>query len=374
VDVLLADRQSFEVEAVACNSNGAKLAEMARRLGARRAVVADESGLASLREGLAGTGIIAAAGSSAIEDAAAEPVDVVLSAIVGSAGLRATASAIRAGNHIALANKECLVCAGSAFMALARQHGVRVLPVDSEHNALFQLLDGRDPGHIRTYTLTASGGPFRTWSAEQMVSVTREQAIAHPTWSMGAKISVDSATLMNKGLELIEAHYLFDIAPDTMAVLVHPQSVVHAMITFADGSIHAELGPADMRRPIGYCLYWPERAGAAASTLDLAEVAQLSFERPDLERFPALGLALAALRQGDGAPTVLNAANEIAVGAFLGNRIGFSSIPAIVENTLTAAASRGLLAEPSSIEEALALDSDARRLAEADLAARSAAA
>jgi 1-deoxy-D-xylulose-5-phosphate reductoisomerase len=207
-----------------------------------------------------------------------------------------------------------------------------------------------------------------------MVSVTREQAIAHPTWSMGAKISVDSATLMNKGLELIEAHYLFAIAPETMAVLVHPQSVVHAMVTFADGSIHAELGPADMRRPIGYCLYWPERASAAASTLDLAEVAQLSFERPDFVRFPALGLALEALRQGNGAPTVLNAANEIAVEAFLANRIGFAAIPAIVENTLTAAGARGLLAEPSSIEEALALDSDARRLAEADLAARSAAA
>jgi 1-deoxy-D-xylulose-5-phosphate reductoisomerase len=370
VDVILADPDRFEVCTVVANTNGTKLAELARRLGAERAVVADEAGLPSLKEGLSGTGIKAEAGAQAVEEAASERVDVLLSAIVGAAGLRATAAAIRAGSDIALANKECLVCAGSAFMALAHEYQVRVLPVDSEHNALYQLLDGRDPADIRTYTLTASGGPFRTWPADRLAGVTREQAIAHPTWSMGAKISVDSATLMNKGLELIEAHHLFTLSPDKLAVLVHPQSVVHAMITFEDGSIHAELGPADMRRPIGYCLHWPQRGGPPASMLDLAAVATLTFEKPDTERFPALGLALAALGAGGGGPTVLNAANEVAVQAFLERRIAFTAIPQIVENTLTAAGSEGLLREPSSIDEALALDSSARRIAQADLAQR----
>jgi len=368
VDVILSSRDRFEVQAVAANSNGAKLADTARRLGARRAVVADASGLASLRDALFGSGIKTAAGPEAVEEAAAEPAEIVLSAIVGSAGLRATVAAIRAGTDIALANKECLVCAGSAFMALAREYGVRVLPVDSEHNALHQLIDGRDRSHIRTYTLTASGGPFRTWPAERMASVTREQAIAHPTWSMGAKISVDSATLMNKGLELIEAHHLFGLTPDELDVVVHPQSVVHAMITFTDGSVHAELGPADMRRPIGYCLHWPERAAAQPQRLDLTAIGQLTFERPDFARFPALGLALEALRQGEGATTVLNAANEVAVAAFLADRIRFTAIPEIVADVLSAAGSAGLLREPDSVEAALALDAAARHLAEAELA------
>jgi 1-deoxy-D-xylulose-5-phosphate reductoisomerase len=309
-----------------------------------------------------------------MEEAAAEPVDLVLSAIVGAAGLRATAAAIQSGSDIALANKECLICAGSAFMRLVREHGVRVLPVDSEHNALYQLLDRREAADIRSYTLTASGGPFRTWTAEAIAQATPQQAVAHPTWSMGAKISVDSATLMNKGLELIEAHHLFDLAPEKLDVIVHPQSVVHALITVRDGSIHAELGPADMRRPIGYCLHWPERVREPVSTLDLAAVGQLTFELPDLARFPALGLAVRALRQGNGAPTVLNAANEVAVAAFLAGRIGFTAIPRIVEIALTAADSEGLLAVPASIDEALQLDAVARRLAEADLKRRGAVA
>jgi 1-deoxy-D-xylulose-5-phosphate reductoisomerase len=373
-DVIAADPGRFEVHAVTAHSNGAKLAETARRLGARRAVVADEGALASLREGLAGTSIAADAGEAAMEAAAAEPVDVVLSAIVGAAGLRSTAAAIRAGSSIALANKECLICAGRAFMALAGEQGVRILPVDSEHNALFQLIDGRDPATIARYTITASGGPFRTWPAERLRRVTPEQALAHPTWSMGAKISVDSATLMNKGLELIEAHHLFGIAPERLDVLVHPQSVVHALVTFRDGSIHAELGAADMRRPISYCLYWPDRAGRAATPLDLAAVGQLDFESPDAGRFPALRLAMEALERGGGAPTALNAANEMAVQAFLASRIPFTAIPEIVEDTLTAAESGGLLREPASVEEALALDSEARHIAKADLARRFAAA
>jgi 1-deoxy-D-xylulose-5-phosphate reductoisomerase len=373
-EVIAAAPQKFQVHAVTARRNGAKLAQTARRLGARRAVVADEANLAALRDDLFGSGIDAAAGESAMEEAAAEPVDMVLSAIVGAAGLRATAAAIRAGSDIALANKECLICAGGAFMQLARKHRVRVLPVDSEHNALYQLLDRRQAEDIRTYTLTASGGPFRTWPSEKIAQATPQQAVAHPTWSMGAKISVDSATLMNKGLELIEAHHLFGLAPGSLDVIVHPQSVVHALITFHDGSIHAELGSADMRRPIGYCLHWPERVRDPVSTLDLAGVGQLTFERADLARFPALGLAMGALRKGGGAPTVLNAANEVAVEAFLASRVAFTAIPEIVEIALTAADSRGLLAPPSSIDEALELDGVARRLAEADLNRRSAVA
>ena len=372
--VIAADPDRFDVNAVTANSDATSLAACAKRMGARRAVVSDEAALPALRDHLSGTGIVAAAGPDALEEAASDAVDIVLSAIVGAAGLRPTAAAIRAGNHIALANKECLVCAGSAFMALARKHGVRVLPVDSEHNALFQLLEGRDRTAIRRYTITASGGPFRTSTAEQIAKATPGQALAHPTWSMGAKISIDSATLMNKGLELIEAHHLFGIEPDDLDVLVHPQSVVHALVSFGDGSIHAELGAADMRRPISHCLYWPERMTSPPATLDLAAGAPLTFERPDLERFPALGLAIDALKQGEGAPTVLNAANELAVQAFLANRLTFTAIPKIVEKTLTAAASEGLLIEPSSIDEALALDSQARRLAGADLAHRPAAA
>jgi 1-deoxy-D-xylulose-5-phosphate reductoisomerase len=373
-DVIASAPGRFEVHAVTAHSNSAKLADTARKLRARRAVVAEESSLRVLRDELFGSGISASAGLHAMEEAAAEPVDIVLSAIVGAAGLRATVAAIRSGSDIALANKECLICAGTAFMALAKEYKVRVLPVDSEHNALYQLMDGRDPADIRTYTLTASGGPFRTWPLERIREATPQQAVAHPVWSMGAKISVDSATLMNKGLELIEAHHLFDLAPESLDVLVHPQSVVHALVTFRDGSMHAELGAADMRRPIGYCLHWPERAREPVATLDLADVAQLSFERADLVRFPALRLAMQALRQGAGAKTVLNAANEVAVEAFLANRIGFTAIPEIVEMTLTAADSGGLLVEPLSIDDALALDSAARGIARADLKRRSAAA
>jgi len=373
-EVITAAKDRFEVHAVTARSNAAKLADTARRLRARRAVIVDETGLRPLRDALFGSGIAASAGVEAMEEAAAEPVDMVLSAIVGAAGLRATSAAIRSGSDIALANKECLICAGSAFMALAREHKVRVLPVDSEHNALYQLIDGRDPSHIRTYTLTASGGPFRTWSAERLKDATPQQAVAHPTWSMGAKISVDSATLMNKGLELIEAHHLFGLSPEALDVVVHPQSVVHALITFRDGSIHAELGAADMRRPIGYCLHWPERVREPVATLDLTSVGQLTFEKADLHRFPALGLAMQALKQGGGAPNVLNAANEVAVEAFLGNWIPFTAIPEIVEIALTAAESEGLLAPPRTIDEALSLDSAARQLARAELKRRSVAA
>ncbi len=373
-DVLLSAPDRFEVHAVTAQMNVAKLAETARRLRAKRAVIADPRKLSELRDLLTGSGIAGEAGAAALEDAAAEPVDVVLSAIVGAAGLRPTAAAIRARNRVALANKECLVCAGPAFMALAKANGVAILPVDSEHNALFQLLEGRDRSTIRTYTITASGGPFRAWPEARIARATPEQALAHPTWSMGAKISIDSATLMNKGLELIEAHHLFGLAPESLDVLVHPQSVLHALITFSDGSVHAEMGAADMRRAIGHCLYWPARVETPTATLDLAEIGQITFERTDPMRFPSLGIAIAALRAGQGATTVLNAANELAVHAFLARQIGFTQIPMVVEHALAAAAGEGLLQEPASIEEALDLDGNARRIARAHLASRFAAA
>ncbi|HEX2256287.1 MAG TPA: 1-deoxy-D-xylulose-5-phosphate reductoisomerase [Afifellaceae bacterium] len=363
VEVISADPAGFAVHAVTANRDAGRLAEVARRLGARHAVVADEAQAPELQAALAGSGIRVGGGQAALEEAAAEPVEVVLSAIVGAAGLRATAAAVRAGSNIALANKECLICAGEAFMALVRRHGVRVLPVDSEHNAVFQLIEGRDPADVESVTITASGGPFRTWPAERLARATPAEALAHPTWSMGAKISIDSATLMNKGLELIEARHLFQLAPERLEVLVHPQSVVHALITFRDGSMHAEIGAADMRRPIAYCLYWPERPRTAAAKLDLAALGRLSFEAPDLERFPALALARQALGRGEGAPTVLNAANEIAVNAFLAGRIGFAEIAVLVGRTIEAADAAGLLAEPDSIETALELDGEARQIA-----------
>ena len=363
VEVIRADPDRFAVQAVTANRDAGKLAEVARSLRARRAVVADEAQGPALVAALAGSGISAAAGLAALEDAASEPVDVALSAIVGAAGLSATAAAVRAGSNVALAHKECLICAGEAFMGLVRRHGVRVLPVDSEHNALFQLLEERDRAEIDSVTITASGGPFRTWPAERLARATPAEALAHPTWSMGAKITIDSATLMNKGLELIEARHLFRLPPERLDVLVHPQSVVHALITFHDGSMHAEIAAPDMRRPIAYCLYWPDRPRTPLARLDLAALGRLSFEAPDLERFPALGMARQALLRGEGAPTVLNAANEIAVHAFLAGRIGFAEIAAVVRRTLEAAEVGGLLAEPDSIESALELDREARQIA-----------
>jgi len=369
--VIEADPGRFRVHAVTAHHDVEGLAAAARRLDAARAVIGDASLYAALKAALAGSDVEVAAGEAALIEAAALPVDVVISAIVGAAGLRPTAAAVAAGNTVALANKECLVCAGAAFMALARANGVRVLPIDSEHNALFQLLEDRDRGAIESFVLTASGGPFRTASAATIEGATLEQALAHPTWAMGAKITIDSATLMNKGLELIEASHLFDLPPERLDVLVHPQSVVHALIRFRDGSVHAECGAADMRRPIAHCLYWPERRGRADRHLDLAAVGPLTFERPDGARFPALPLARAALQRGDGAPTVLNAANEVAVGRFLDRRIGFTMIPATVERTLERAEQRNLLREPGDVEEALALDAEARSLAaEAEAALR----
>ena len=312
---------------------------------------------------MAGSGIEAAAGPAALVEAAERPAEWVMAAISGSVGLKPTLAAAKRGATIALANKECLVCAGAMFMRAAAAGGASVLPVDSEHNALFQALSAGRREDVRRAILTASGGPFRTWSLEAMRAATPEQALKHPNWSMGAKITIDSATLMNKGLELIEAHHLFALAPNELDVLVHPQSVVHGLVEFRDGSVVAQLGAPDMRIPIAHCLAWPARIDGPAPRLDLAQVANLTFEAPDLTRFPALALTRQVLEGGGAGPTVLNAANEVAVGAFVERKLGFAGIVALVAATLEAADARGLRQEPQTVDEALGVDHMARSLA-----------
>jgi len=354
------------VERTPRDDDVAALARLARELGARFAAVADPAAYQNLKSELAGSGIKAAAGETAIVEAAQRPADWVMAAITGAASLAPTLAAAERGATVALANKECLVCAGALFMRRAAAKGATVLPVDSEHNAIFQALSAGRREDIRRIVLTASGGPFRTWPLDAIRKVTVEQALKHPTWSMGPKVTIDSATLMNKGLELIEAHHLFALRPDELDVLVHPQSIVHGLVEFRDGSVIAQLGSPDMRIPIAHCLAWPVRMGTPAPRLDLARVASLSFEEPDLTRFPALGIARRALAAGGSAPTVLNAANEVAVREFVAGRLGFCGIASLVEATLDAAQRRGETAEPQSVEEALAIDHNARRLA-ADL-------
>jgi len=333
-EILAAAQGRFEVEALIANSNAALLAEQARALGARIAVAADESVGDELKARLAGSGIEAAAGRSAVLEAAARPVDWMMAAIVGIAGLEPTMSAIAQGTRIALANKECLVSAGACFMAAARRANCAIIPVDSEHSAIFQALGERQGKEAERIILTASGGPFRTFGVEQMATVTPEQALKHPNWDMGAKVTIDSATMMNKGLELIEAHHLFGLEGGRIDILVHPESAVHGMVEFADGSIIAQLGAPDMRTPIAVALAWPDRMAAPARRLDLVELGRLTFEAPDEKRFPSLRIAREALGEGPVATAILNAANEIAVPAFLAGRIGFLDIPAVVERTL----------------------------------------
>ena len=365
VDLLKRERNRFRVEAVCANKSAAALAALARELGARFAAVADPAAYGDLKAALAGTGIEVAAGESGLIEAAERPAEWVIGAITGAAGLKPTLAAAERGAIVALANKETLVCAGGLFMRRAAASGATVLPVDSEHNALFQAMSGSRREDVRRVILTASGGPFRAAPAEAVKAATVEQALKHPNWSMGAKITIDSATLMNKGLELIEAHHLFALASEQIDVLVHPQSIVHSLVEFCDGSLIAQLGSPDMRIPIAYCLAWPERIAGPAPRLDLARAATLTFEEPDLERFPALGLARRALEAGGAAPTVLNAANEVAVGEFLARRLNFAGISALVEATLEAALSRNWTAEPESVDEALSVDHNARLLARA---------
>ncbi len=358
----------FAVEALVAGSDVATLAAQARALSARLAVVADATRLADLRAALAGSGVECAAGPDAVVEAAARPADWTMAAIVGSVGLASTLAALGRGGTLALANKESLVCAGDLVLDLARRSGATLLPVDSEHNAIFQALAGAEARSVERITLTASGGPFREASEAQMRAATPEQAVKHPTWSMGAKISVDSATMFNKGLELIEAARLFGLDEQRIGVLIHPQSAVHGLVHYADGSVLAQLGAPDMRTPIAHTLAWPRRMHAEVARLDLAALGRLEFFEPDERRFPALRLARAALREGRGAPCVLNAANEVAVELFLGCRLGFLQIAEVVEETL---ARLGATPVPD-LAAVLALDGAARAAA-GRLAARAAA-
>jgi 1-deoxy-D-xylulose-5-phosphate reductoisomerase len=349
------------VEAITAGRNLAGLADACRRLQPRFAAVADSAQLNEARAALSGLNVEIGAGPSALEEAGARPAHWVMSAIVGAAGLAPTLAAVRRGATVAIANKECLICAGPLMLKAAAESGAKLLPVDSEHNAIFQVLT--HPGHVERLTLTASGGPFRTWSLEAMAAARPDQAVAHPNWSMGAKISVDSATLMNKGLELIEASYLFETPEERIGVLIHPQSIVHSLVHYHDGSVLAQLSSPDMRTPIAHALAWPERVAVSTNRLDLAAIGGLTFEQPDLRRFPALGLARAALKAGPARVAALSAANEIAVEAFLGGRIRFLDISRIVEEAIATleGTEAGLIAKtPSSFGEVAAVDQAAR--------------
>jgi 1-deoxy-D-xylulose-5-phosphate reductoisomerase len=359
VDLLLRNREEFEVEALTANRNAVLLAEQARQLNARFAAVADPTEYEALKEALSGSGIEVGCGTEALVEAAERPADWVMAGIVGAAGLASTLAAVRRGRIVAFANKEVLVCAGSLFMQEVNAHGATLLPVDSEHNAIWQCFDFDQVGHIEKITLTCSGGPFRQRSIDEMRDMTVTEAVKHPTWNMGAKISIDSATLMNKGLEIIEAHHLFQLPSEQIDVVIHPQSVIHGLVTYHDGSVLAHLGTPDMRTPIAYVLGWPGRTAAPMRRLDLASVGMLTFETPDPVRFPALRLARDALTQGGGSPTVLNAANETAVHAFIDRRIGFLDIAATVEETLEAMP----VGELGSLDDVYHIDREARAIA-----------
>ena len=360
-------RGSVAVEALTGSSNVALLARQARSLGARLAVTADPARYGELKAALAGSGVEAAAGPEAVLEAAARPADWVMAAIVGAAGLAPTLVAAGRGATVALANKECLVCAGRLFLRAVADGGATLIPVDSEHSAIFQALDrNASPERI---ILTASGGPFRDWPLERMARATVREAVAHPNWDMGAKISIDSATMFNKALEMIEARWLFDVRPDQVEVIVHPQSIVHSMVGYADGAVLAQLGPPDMRGAIGYALSWPGRAPNALQRLDFAALGRLDFHAPDETRFPALRLARAALAAGGAAGCVLNAAKEVALGAFMAERIGFLDMAAVVEASMD---ELHALPDPASLEAVFAADAEARRAAQRLCAARAA--
>ncbi len=359
LDLVARHRDRFDVTALAAGSNAQALAEQAKAVGADFAAVADEAAWPMLKDALSGTGIEAAAGTEAVLEAARRPSDWCMASIVGSAGLAPTLEAVRRGGVVALANKEALVCAGAVFTDEAKAAGCTILPVDSEHNAIYQVFDDRGREAIEKIILTASGGPFRTLSVSQMAQKTPAQAAAHPNWSMGTKISIDSATMMNKGLELIEAHHLFGLSEDRIDVLVHPQSVIHSMVAYVDGSVLAQLGSPDMRTPIAYCLAWPERMEAPVERLDLGQMGQLIFDPPDPDRFPALDLARNALRAGGDAACVMNAANEEAVAAFTAERIGFTDIAGVVAEVLDRCACQPI----GGLASVFAADTKGRRTA-----------
>jgi len=359
LDIVSRSPDRFQVAALTANSNAEALAEQALAFRPKLAVIGDDDKYGALKELLSGSGIEIASGEAGLVEAASLVSDLVIAGIVGTAGLRPTLAAVRRGATVGLANKECLVSAGHLFMNEVRRSGATLLPVDSEHNAIFQVFDFERPERIEKIILTASGGPFRTASLDEMSAMTPAQAVAHPNWSMGAKISVDSATMMNKGLELIEAYHLFPLEADRIEILVHPQSVIHSMVAYIDGSVLAQLGSPDMRTPIAYAMAWPDRIATPSERLDLASVASLTFEAPDVVRFPALRLAREALETGRGAPTTLNASNEVAVAAFLEGRIGFTQIASIVESVLNDTN----LDEPETLDDILVCDENARRAA-----------
>jgi len=364
MDLIRAAPERYKVEALTANSNVEGIVKLAKEFSARFVAVADESKGEELRAALAGTGIETGAGESAVTEAAARTADWVMAAVSGAAGLKPALAAVDRGATVALANKECLVCAGDFFMDRAAKAGATILPADSEHNALFQALASGSRDELTRVIITASGGPFRTWKAEDIEQATLAQALKHPNWSMGQKITIDSASMMNKGLEVIEASYLFALAPDEIDVLVHPQSIIHGMVEFTDFSVVAQLGTPDMRTPIAHCLGWPNRISKGrAAPLDLARIGSLTFEAPDYARFPGLKLAYDALRTGSGATTVYNAANEIAVAAFIAGKIRFGAIARLVEATMNGWVRAGNLAPLSSADDAISVDHKARKLA-----------
>ncbi len=359
IDLLERHRESFTVEALTANGNIKLLAEQARKVGAKSAVTADPNCYQELKHALADTNISVAAGPEAVVEAADMPAEFVMAGIVGAAGLRPTLAAVKRGAIVGLANKECLVCAGDLMIKEVERAGATLLPVDSEHNAIYQVFDFEREASVARIILTASGGPFRKAKLATMTAATPEQAVAHPNWDMGAKISVDSATMMNKGLEMIEAYHLFPVAAEKIDVLVHPQSVIHSMVEYIDGSVLAQLGTPDMRTPIAYSLAWPERISTPSAKLNLAELAMLTFESPDLERFPCLRLAQEALAAGAAAPIILNAANEVAVAAFLERKVNFMDIPRLVEHCLLKVAA----VQVNSIEVVMDIDGETRMVA-----------
>ena len=360
LDLVRRQPGQWRVVALTANGSAVDLARLACEFSAEIAVVADEAALPDLRDALAGSGIAAAAGAGALVEAAGRGADVTVAAIVGCAGLAPTMAAIERGGIIALANKEALVSAGDVMTAAVARHGATLLPVDSEHNAIFQCLQGNAMDDVRAITLTASGGPFREWTLEQLHRATPAEAVRHPNWSMGAKISVDSATMMNKGLELIEAHHLFPVGLDRIEILVHPQSVIHSLVEYVDCSTLAQLGSPDMRIPIASALAWPQRMATPCAPLDLASLARLDFEAPDEERFPATALCRAAIAEGGARPAQLNAANEVAVAAFLAGRISFPAIVDTVRRVIDADAP----AVPASLQDIFSVDAASRAAAQ----------
>ena len=367
LDLVRRNRGAFRIVALTGHSNVVALAALAREFDAELAVIGDETLLADLRAALAGSGIATAGGAGALIDAAQRPADLTVAAIVGCAGLAPTMAAIEQGRTVALANKEALVSAGAVMTRAVTQHGTTLLPIDSEHNAIFQCMAGNDPAHVRWITLTASGGPFRDWPTERMHRATPAEAVRHPNWSMGAKISVDSATMMNKGLEFIEAWHLFPVGVERLRILIHPQSIVHSMVEYRDGSTLAQLGPSDMRVPIASALAWPARMTTPCEPLDLAEIGTLTFRHPDELRFPATRLAREAVVAGGAAAAVLNAANEIAVAAFLSGQVAFTRIVQCCEDVLAC----GLPPSPQCLDDVIAVDREARaRAKEAMVPAR----